>query len=56
MSQDIVSDLMNNMMNAKKAGKTSIVATSYSKLLLNILDIMKQYLDSFYLLAIFFEA
>jgi small subunit ribosomal protein S8 len=43
MSQDIVSDIMNNMMNAKKAGKTSIVSTKYSKLLLSILDIMKQY-------------
>jgi len=43
MSQDIVSDIMNKMMNAKKAGKSSIVSTSYSKLLLNILEIMKQY-------------
>jgi ribosomal protein S8 len=43
MSQDIVSDIMNNMMNAKKAGKTNIVTTKYSKLLINILDMMKQY-------------
>jgi len=43
MSQDIVSDIMNNMMNAKKAKKESIVVTKYSKLLLKILDMMKQY-------------
>jgi len=43
MSQDIVSDIMNNLMNAKKAKKTELVATRYSKLLINILDMMKQY-------------
>jgi small subunit ribosomal protein S8 len=43
MSQDIVSDVMNNMMNAKRAKKQTIAITRYSKLLLDILDMMKQY-------------
>lgn len=43
MSQDIVSDTLNRIMNAKKASKSYIVTTRYSKLLLNVLDLMKQY-------------
>ena len=43
MSQDIVSDTLNQMMNAKKASKTNIVVTRYSGLLIKILEIMKQY-------------
>ncbi|HLD37052.1 MAG TPA: 30S ribosomal protein S8 [Candidatus Nanoarchaeia archaeon] len=41
MSQDIVADALNNIMNAKRAKKNSVVVTRYSKLLLNVLDIMK---------------
>ena len=47
MSQDIVSDALNEVMNAKKAKKTSVVIRRHSKLLRNILDIAKEngYLD-----------
>jgi small subunit ribosomal protein S8 len=47
MSQDVVSDALNELMNVKKAKKTSVVVKRYSKLLLNILDIAKEsgYLD-----------
>ena len=47
MSQDITSDTLNQIMNAKKAGKSEVVVKKYSKLLLNILDIPKEhgYLD-----------
>ena len=47
MSQDIVADTLNQIMNAKKAGKTKVVVNKHSKLLRNILDIAKQagYLD-----------
>lgn len=43
MSQDVVSDVLNEMMNAKKAKKTSIVTWRSSKLLVRILDMMKSY-------------
>ena len=43
MSQDIVSDVLNCMMNAKKAKKSEIVITRKSKLLLKVLEIMKQF-------------
>jgi small subunit ribosomal protein S8 len=42
MSQDIVSDVLNQIMNAKKARKTSLVVTKNSKLLRNVLDIAKE--------------
>ena len=47
MSQDIVADTLNQIMNAKKARKTEVVVNKHSKLLRNILDIAKQagYLD-----------
>lgn len=47
MSQDIVADALNEVMNAKKAKKTSVVIKRHSKLLRNILDIAKEaeYLD-----------
>ena len=47
MSQDIVADILNQIMNAKKAGKTELVVAKNSKLLRNILDILKKhdYLD-----------
>lgn len=47
MSQDIIADALNQIMNAKKAKKTNVVITKHSKLLRNILDIAKDsgYLD-----------
>ncbi len=47
MSQDIVADGLNQIMNAKKAKKTKIVLQKHSKLLRNILDVAKEsgYLD-----------
>ena len=47
MSQDIVADALNQIMNAKKARKTEVVIQKHSKLLRNILDIAKEngYLD-----------
>ena len=42
MSQDIVSDGLNQIMNAKKARKTEVVLKKHSKLLRNLLDIAKQ--------------
>jgi len=47
MSQDIVADGLNMIMNAKKAGKKEIVLRKHSKLFRNILDIAKEsgYLD-----------
>lgn len=46
MSQDSVADTLNQIMNAKKAGKTNLVIKRYSKLLIKILDLAK---DSGYL-------
>jgi ribosomal protein S8 len=47
MSQDIVADALNQIMNAKKARKKELVIKKHSKLLRNILDIAKEsgYLD-----------
>ena len=42
MSQDIVADALNQIMNAKKAGKANVVFKKHSKLLRNILDIAKK--------------
>ncbi|MCU0642607.1 MAG: 30S ribosomal protein S8 [archaeon] len=41
MSQDIVSDALNQMMNAKRAGKTQVSVKRHSKLLLSVLAIAK---------------
>lgn len=41
MSQDIVADTLNQMMNAKKAGKESIVITRSSKFLQSVLAMGK---------------
>src|SRR3989344_4349247 len=41
MSQDIISDALNKMMNAKKAGKDSISVNHHSKFLLSVLAIAK---------------
>jgi len=47
MSQDIVSDALNQIMNAKRAKKKSVVIKKHSKLLRNVLELIKQagYLD-----------
>jgi len=47
MSQDIVSDALNQIMNAKRARKKSVTIKKHSKLLRNVLEIIKQagYLD-----------
>jgi ribosomal protein S8 len=47
MSQDIVADVLNMIMNRKKAGKSELELSRYSKLLLKVLDIAKKegYLD-----------
>ncbi len=41
MSQDIVSDGLNQIMNAKKARKSHVILKRHSKLLRNVLDIVK---------------
>lgn len=41
MSQDVVADALNKLMNAKKAGKSSIEVNSYSKLLISVLALAK---------------
>jgi ribosomal protein S8 len=43
MSQDIISDTLNQIMNAKKARKEYIIVARHSKLLINVLEMMKQY-------------
>ena len=42
MSQDIISDALNQIMNAKKARKKEVVIKRYSNFLLNVLDLMKK--------------
>lgn len=41
MSHDIVADALNQMMNAKRASKTSVTLKFHSKLLLSVLAIAK---------------
>lgn len=41
MSQDIVADALNQIMNARRAGKSQVVVTRHSKLLLGILAVAK---------------
>ena len=43
MSQDLVADALNRIMNAKRAKRESLIITRFSKLLINVLDIMKEY-------------
>ncbi len=43
MSQDLISDALNGIMNAKKAGKTQLTIKRTSKLLVKVLEIMKQF-------------
>ncbi|MDD5193836.1 MAG: 30S ribosomal protein S8 [Candidatus Nanoarchaeia archaeon] len=47
MSQDIISDTLNEIMNAKRAKKTEVIINKNSRLLRNVLDIAKEsgYLD-----------
>lgn len=49
MSQDIISDTLNQMMNAKKARKNSVNVKRNSKLLIEILEIAKKhgYVESY---------
>jgi len=42
MSQDIVADGLNEIMNAKKARKSEVIVDKNSKLLRNVLDIAKE--------------
>ena len=42
MSQDIVSDALNRIMNAKRVGKTEVEITRTSKVLVALLEIMKK--------------
>jgi ribosomal protein S8 len=47
MSQDVVSDALNQIMNAKKAKKKEVIIKRHSKLLISILELVKDsgYLD-----------
>ena len=47
MSQDIISDCLNQIMNAKRARKKKVVVKRHSKLLIEVLGMMKKngYLD-----------
>lgn len=47
MKPDIISKALNEIMNAKKSGKSICIVTPVSKLLINIFEIMKKndYLD-----------
>ncbi|MBU1136446.1 MAG: 30S ribosomal protein S8 [Nanoarchaeota archaeon] len=49
MSQDIISDVLNEIMNIKKAGKKEFETKKYSKFLLEILKIAKEnnYIEDF---------
>ena len=42
MSQDIISDALNQIMNARKVEKKQVLIRRYSKLLLNLFEMMKQ--------------
>ena len=42
MSHDIVADALNCIMNAKKRGKTEIVVSVYSKVLINVLELAQK--------------
>ena len=42
MSQDIVSDALNQIMNAKRVGKTEVEIARISKLLISLFEMMKE--------------
>ena len=50
MSQDIVADGLNRIMNAKRAGKTSVTLKYQSKFLMNVLAIgkLKKYISDYH--------
>lgn len=41
MGQDIISDTLNQMMNASRAGQSSVVVQKHSKLLISVLAVAK---------------
>lgn len=43
MSQDKISDILNQIMNAKRAHKETLVITGATKLLIKVFEMMKQY-------------
>lgn len=43
MSQDLISDALNQIMNAKKAGKQELEIRKHSKLLIRVLELAKKY-------------
>ena len=47
MSQDLVADTLNMIMNAKRAGKSDLETNRYSKFLIKVLEVAKKhkYLD-----------
>ena len=49
MSQDIISDTLNQIMNAKRARKSSIIIKRHSNLLVSVLEIAKKhnYIESY---------
>jgi ribosomal protein S8 len=49
MSQDIISDALNQVMNAKRARKSSVMIRRHSKLLIEVLELAKKkkYIESF---------
>jgi len=49
MSQDIISDTLNQIMNAKRAKKSSVNVKRHSKILVGILDLAKKqgYIESY---------
>ncbi|MFA5019475.1 MAG: 30S ribosomal protein S8 [Candidatus Pacearchaeota archaeon] len=49
MSQDIISDALNNIMNAKKSGKIELKIAKFSNVLNRVLEIAKKegYIESF---------
>jgi len=49
MSQDIIADSLNQIMNAKRAGKQEVVVTRHSKVLIKLLELVKKegYIDEF---------
>lgn len=49
MSQDIIADTLNEIMNAKRSRKMSVVVDRHSKLLLKVLEIAKKsgYIESY---------
>lgn len=43
MSHDVIADTLNEMMNAKRARKSSVVVKRHSKLLVQVLEVAKKY-------------